>query len=238
MEKFGWALLVDVHGQGHREGVTELGYLLTSKQLLSSDAELRGEFTLGCLLPPPLSSPGFPTLPSLARGTHSLGALLEARGEPCTPSPARPAPCTAGALEAAERAGGDTRGKAGPPEEEVRGGTYFWGGYSIRRYCLPPTVPPEHSPLVGLDAEWATRVAGVQAEVCWEARESPEARSRFGKAMAEALSEFLESNGGKWEKEKEIEKEESERGKGEGGTSAIGGREAGRRPTGMEPLAS
>eukprot|EP00928_Gymnodinium_smaydae_P056586 TRINITY_DN3994_c0_g1_i1.p1 TRINITY_DN3994_c0_g1~~TRINITY_DN3994_c0_g1_i1.p1 ORF type:complete len:195 (+),score=25.37 TRINITY_DN3994_c0_g1_i1:40-624(+) len=38
VKRFGFCLLLDVHGQSHRRDVTELGYLLTSDDLLLDDA--------------------------------------------------------------------------------------------------------------------------------------------------------------------------------------------------------
>ena len=88
----GRAFLIDLHGQGHKDRRIELGYLHAQETLALPDAELNA---------PTIAQAGSlrriaerSKLPyvELLRGPRSLGALLEARGFPCAPSPQRPVP--------------------------------------------------------------------------------------------------------------------------------------------------
>jgi hypothetical protein len=107
----GFALLLDIHGQDHRPGVTELGYAVSALALLRDDAELDGAACTSAAAEPPSSiealllrngrhgdGVGTTTLSGLLRGDGSMGALLERRGVACTPSPTRPQPVSAAAL--------------------------------------------------------------------------------------------------------------------------------------------
>jgi hypothetical protein len=124
VKSFGFCLLLDLHGQSHREDATELGYLLTSDDLLLSDGNLNAK-------PPRRSSvdsflqvdsagscgddspgtraeagtrdqcrPGL--LAELIRGTRSLGGLLARHGHTCCPSPEIPEPVSAESLREAK----------------------------------------------------------------------------------------------------------------------------------------
>ena len=193
VERHGFCLLLDVHGQSHRTGVTELGYLLTSQDLLlpdeAIDANQPRQSSIDSLLH--ISRDDSPTsrrsLAGLVRGRESLGAFLEARGFPCVPSPATPHPVKKEALRAAQASKADIVAAKGPPPEAVAEATYFWGAYSIRRYGASGTVPADMHPLS--DAErstWASKVAAVQLETSWEGvRESAGTRCGFGRALSE-----------------------------------------------------
>jgi N-formylglutamate amidohydrolase len=102
----GKAFFIDLHGQAHKDQRIELGYLHSRDALARTDAELDT---------PAIAAEGSlrriaarSKLPysALLRGPRSLGALLEARDFPCTPSPGRPTPNL----------------------------PYFQGGYTVRRH--------------------------------------------------------------------------------------------------------
>jgi N-formylglutamate amidohydrolase len=107
--RHGRGLYIDLHGHGHKEQRLELGYLHKRETLLKPDAELNAPEimaesslrALGATVKIPYSE--------LLRGPKSFGALLEARGFPCVPSPQTPAP--------------------GPEEP------YFNGGYNTVRHA-------------------------------------------------------------------------------------------------------
>lgn len=194
VERHGFCLLLDVHGQSHRTGVTELGYLLTSQDLLLPDEAIDVNqprpSSIDSLLH--ISRDDSPTsasrsLAGLVRGRESLGAFLEARGFPCVPSPATPHPVKQEALRAAQASKADIVAAKGPPPEAAALATYFWGAYSIRRYAASATVPADMNPLS--DAErstWASKVAAVQLETSWEGvRESAATRCAFGRGLCE-----------------------------------------------------
>jgi len=193
---FGFCFLLDLHGQSHRAGVTELGYLITSDDLLLEDGVLDKA--------PPRSSSvdaflhkskaQAPSLSSILRGESSLGALLELQGFRCTPSPSIPQPVSPEVLEAAHQGKADIHGTSAPPSQGVAAvATYFWGAYTIRRYGACKTIPDHFNPLC-LDAQhsWAMNVAAVQMETSWEGvRVDAESRQRFGHGLRVAVEEFL-----------------------------------------------
>ena len=192
VERFGWCLHLDLHGQSHRPA-TELGYLLTSEDFLMEDAALDAaprESSVELLLSGPPESGRRRS--ALTRGATSLGALLEARGFPCVPSPRTPAPVEAAALEAARKAKADIGAAHGPPAEEAAAATYFWGGYTVRRLGVPASIPPHCGPLPEpAQGGWARRVASVSLETAWAVREGAADRERFAAALAEATREFV-----------------------------------------------
>lgn len=203
-ERFGFCLLLDIHGQSHRQGVTELGYLLTSEDLLlSNEAEAAAPrpTSIDALLP--LSSLcksaagklDWRSLVELVRGPGSLGGLLEASGFRCTPSPSYPQPVTAEALASARLLRADLCGTSGPPKDVVQGATYFWGAYTVRKYGCARSVPPECNPLpVEAQEGWANNVAAVQLETSWiGVREDAPSRIRFGEALRKAVECILKS---------------------------------------------
>ena len=87
---FGAGLYIDLHGQRHAEGRVEIGYLLTPKELALDD-EAIGKLAVktGIRELGQRSPAGFV---GLLRGQNSLGALLDAKGYTCVPSPALHAP--------------------------------------------------------------------------------------------------------------------------------------------------
>ncbi|CAO3640598.1 unnamed protein product [Cunninghamella blakesleeana] len=79
--KFGEALLLDIHGHGHAEGMIELGYLLNrtdlyqdvlSKETILEQASIR---RLARRIPSIIPNTDI-TLQSLIRGKHSFGSIV------------------------------------------------------------------------------------------------------------------------------------------------------------------
>jgi autotransporter-associated beta strand protein len=92
----GRGFYIDQHGQGHTIQRLELGYLLTSSQLMNSDTTLnsilyRNQSSIRTLAT--LASNQF-ALPfsQVLRGSNSFGALMAVRGYPSVPSPDMPDP--------------------------------------------------------------------------------------------------------------------------------------------------
>ena len=86
VDTFGFCLLLDIHGQSHRPDVSELGYLITSTDLLQQDAVLDGNPPRRSSVDSLLSRTGCSaSLATLIRGQTSMGALMERRGWRCTP---------------------------------------------------------------------------------------------------------------------------------------------------------
>jgi len=92
---FGFALLLDVHGQGHRKDTIELGYLLNNRHLRSKDEDFE-TFCQGCSIrhineigkaPTPY------TLSEVVRGGKSFGDLLMEKGFETIPSSKILHPC-------------------------------------------------------------------------------------------------------------------------------------------------
>lgn len=102
----GRAFYIDLHGQNHRDRRIELGYLHSPETLQAPDTALDapGVAANGSLRR--LAEKSKLPYSALVRGPRSLGALLEARGFACVPSPERPEPVL----------------------------PYFQGGYSVRRH--------------------------------------------------------------------------------------------------------
>ncbi len=105
----GKVFYIDLHGQSHPNHRIELGYLHKRKTYERSDQELNAPAIVAESSFRLVAATAKLSYADLLRGPHSLGALLEARGFPCTPSPSQPA----------------------PPEP------FFEGGYSVRRYVVP-----------------------------------------------------------------------------------------------------
>jgi len=186
VERFGFCLLLDIHGQSHRKGVTELGYLVTVEDLALSDEELGvapRPSSIDSFLPPQpkpicsctgrrsLQAGARQDLTALIRGPNSLGGLLGACGFPCTPSPQFPSP-------------GD-----------VQSVPYFHGGYTARRYGACGTVPRSGNPLSKeAQKSWGTAVAAVQMETSWAGvREHDVAKRQFAKALRSSVETFLKT---------------------------------------------
>lgn len=81
----GKGMLFDLHSQDHDEGWTELGYMLTSRQLASQNYQLKSSSLAGYLTS--LFDPK-----ELIHGKKSLGHFLTNYGFAATPSPVYPAP--------------------------------------------------------------------------------------------------------------------------------------------------
>lgn len=100
----GKAFYIDLHGHAHKDSRLELGYLHPQEALAKSDAEINQLACAGSLRR--IAEKSKLAYVDLLRGPRSLGALLQAQGLPCTPSPERPVPNL----------------------------PYFQGGYSIRQH--------------------------------------------------------------------------------------------------------
>ena len=83
-------LLVDVHG--HAAPVVELGYLLSSAELLQTDQALNDPFFVNRTSIRALAQDNQSTLSYILRGGGSLGAMLAQAGVATSPSPAQPVP--------------------------------------------------------------------------------------------------------------------------------------------------
>lgn len=91
-ERFGGGLIIDLQGADPAEGVTQLGYLLTSQDLDRGDAELNDASLIRRSSVRSLVNVSPRSLSHLVRGEESLGALLDGRGYAAAPSPAHPHP--------------------------------------------------------------------------------------------------------------------------------------------------
>ena len=88
----GRGLYIDLHGHGHMAQRLELGYLHGVDRLAVDDAALNGaEYAAESSLQA-IVALGRTPYSELLRGKYSLGALLEAGGFPCSPSPTNPRP--------------------------------------------------------------------------------------------------------------------------------------------------
>jgi len=92
VKKHGRGFYIDLHGHGHENQRLELGYLHSAEQLELSDDEINrapypAESSLNAI-----AARGSVPYADLLRGQHSFGALLEARGFLCSPSPTNPHP--------------------------------------------------------------------------------------------------------------------------------------------------
>jgi len=92
----GRGFYIDQHGQGHTIQRLELGYLLSSSQLMHTDATLNSTTyrnqssirTLGTLVSNQFGIP----FSQILRGSNSFGGLMVTRGYPSVPSPTDPDP--------------------------------------------------------------------------------------------------------------------------------------------------
>jgi N-formylglutamate amidohydrolase len=175
--RHGHAILIDVHGQSHRPGVSELGYLVTVTDLLKTDEELDAVEKVSSI---DALKKGR-GLAQVVRGPKSLGTLLSTRGHGSTPSALVPQPCSAEALANRGESSSDCPCST----------TYFHGGYSTRRYTQPRSLP-ETCPIPA-DVDYTSSVVGVQIEVCWEERKSEAKRQTYAKNLASAVMEFMDA---------------------------------------------
>jgi len=99
----GGGILFDIHGQSHAEQWIELGYLLTSSELATSDSQI-SQYASKSSIRYLSSKPGI-SFAEVLRGKISMGGLMEAQDYPSVPSPSNPSP---------------------------NGGNYFNGGYTTQ----------------------------------------------------------------------------------------------------------
>ena len=110
IKDFGKGLYIDLHGHGHEIQRLELGYLLTSDQLTSSDNILNTATCINysSILNLILMNVTNLTHADLIRGIYSLGSMFAVKGFPSVPSIDDPFP--------------------------LSGQPYFSGGYNIERH--------------------------------------------------------------------------------------------------------
>lgn len=110
VEEFGLAIFIDLHGHGHANQRLELGYLLTSSELMQSynDAEAADSLAVKSSFRNLLAENDELSLREFLVGENALGTLMEEGGIPSVPSLNNPYP------QASE--------------------AYFIGGYNTRRY--------------------------------------------------------------------------------------------------------
>lgn len=107
VKRYGKAFLIDLHGHGHPDPRLELGYLHSAMDLADCEDRLNGPSFVRASSLRMIAEQGKQPYTDLIRGPTSLGALMEARGFPSTPSPRMPVPTE----------------------------PYFRGGYTISRHC-------------------------------------------------------------------------------------------------------
>lgn len=107
VKQFGVAFLIDLHGHGHADPRVELGYLHGALDLADCDEALNESNYVNASSLRWIVERSQLSHTELLRGPQSLGALLEAKGYPATPSPRMPVPTE----------------------------PYFRGGYTIARHC-------------------------------------------------------------------------------------------------------
>jgi len=202
VERFGFCLLLDIHGQSHRKGITELGYLATVGDLAQTDDALAAR-------PRPTSIDAFlsgpPTPSRTLSPSNLLNRVLPLRG---SASKAESSPTGEGADLSAlvrgpnslggllERSGFPcTPSPAFPSPGDRQDIPYFHGAYTTRRYGCCRTVPHGANPLPDeAQTNWASRVAGIQLELSWVGvREHDDARCQFAKALRASLESFLQT---------------------------------------------
>jgi hypothetical protein len=94
VKKHGRGFYIDLHGHGHENQRLELGYLHSADQLELSDDEIsKAPYPTDSSLKA-IAARGTVPYSDLLRGQHSFGALMEARGFLCSPSPSNPHPKT------------------------------------------------------------------------------------------------------------------------------------------------
>ena len=153
LARTGKGFYIDLHGQSNPIKRVELGYCLTGSQLTNADSVLNHPAYAGCSTLRTLAQQTSLPFSELLRGTNSFGALLAAKGYPAVPSPAMPNP--------------------------GRDGSYFDGGYSVRRHCSA-----NGSAIDGLQME--VNFAGV--------RDTAINRTNFSLAFAQVLDCFFKNH--------------------------------------------
>jgi hypothetical protein len=91
-EKWGTGFYVDVHAHPFKDRKIELGYLLEADLLFFSDEDLNDDLFIDKSSIKNLVRKSEYTIGELIRGEVSLGAMLEKKGYPAMPSPAKPEP--------------------------------------------------------------------------------------------------------------------------------------------------
>ena len=112
----------------------------------------------------------------------------------CVPSLETPRPVSEAALDAAAAARVDVAAASAPPSSAAaRDATYFWGGYSARRYGAPTTVPDGKDPLSRAQIDdWASHVSAIQVETAWDGvRDTSDHRKAFADKFVDAVRLFL-----------------------------------------------
>jgi hypothetical protein len=107
VRQFGVAFLIDLHGHGHADPRVELGYLHNALDLADCEEALNESSYVKTSSLRWIVERSDLSHVDLLRGPLSLGALLEARGFPATPSPRMPVPTE----------------------------PFFRGGYTVVRHC-------------------------------------------------------------------------------------------------------
>jgi N-formylglutamate amidohydrolase len=107
VRQFGVAFLIDLHGHGHADPRVELGYLHNALDLADCEEALNESSYVKTSSLRWIVEHSDTCHVDLLRGRLSLGALLEARGFPSTPSPRMPVPTE----------------------------PFFRGGYTVVRHC-------------------------------------------------------------------------------------------------------
>mmetsp|Transcript_26056 Transcript_26056/g.31886 ORF Transcript_26056/g.31886 Transcript_26056/m.31886 type:complete len:213 (+) Transcript_26056:453-1091(+) len=117
LRDFGYAVLLDIHGQSHRNEI-ELGYLLDKTHLRCVNTE---QFSTLCKSSSLHSMLGLGLRPAelseIIRGPGSFGTLLCAKGYPTIPSVDYPHPC-----------------KSSNDHKCTKECKFYSGGYTVRRY--------------------------------------------------------------------------------------------------------
>ncbi len=92
-QQFNAGLYIDLHGQRHKEGRVELGYMIAPQMLRQSDTMLnQASLVIQASSIRELDQRSPTSFIELLRGPTSLGGMLQQRGYKAVPSPAIPAP--------------------------------------------------------------------------------------------------------------------------------------------------
>lgn len=91
-EKWGTGFYIDIHAHPYKDRKIELGYLLEADLLFFSDEELNDDLFIEKSSIKNFIKKSKYTFAEVIRGTVSLGAMLDKRGYPSMPSPAKPEP--------------------------------------------------------------------------------------------------------------------------------------------------
>jgi hypothetical protein len=92
VKQHGRGLYIDLHGHGHAQQRLELGYLHNAAQLDADDEALNTAAYSQASSLRGIAALGRVPYAELVRGRQSFGALMEAQGYLCSPSPTNPRP--------------------------------------------------------------------------------------------------------------------------------------------------